>query len=166
MCTGRICRSWRTRRRRVPDGGHVAGPLRDLLIPLRPNELAPVCVQRGRRSGMAAKRREQMRSPRIGEAEIRDALEPVESKVMNINLTPEQEKIVNDGLKSGHFRTVEEVIGEALQVLREKEQASSYGTPDGAYGEAVRKLLAFVEKSRVRLEDVSVGELIHEGHRL
>jgi hypothetical protein len=39
-----------------------------------------------------------------------DALEPTESKAMNINLTPEQEKIVKDKLKSGRFRTVEEVI--------------------------------------------------------
>src|SRR5450759_536404 len=32
---------------------------------------------------------------------------------MNINLTPEQEKLVENELKSGHFNTVEEVIGEA-----------------------------------------------------
>ena len=85
---------------------------------------------------------------------------------MNINLTPEQEKIVKDELKSGHFRSVEEVIGEALQVLREKEQSSTAGAPNGAQREAVREMLAFVEKNRVRLEGVSVKELIHEGHRL
>jgi len=43
--------------------------------------------------------------------------------VMTINLTPEQERIVKDELKAGHFRSVEEVIGEALQVLREKEKS-------------------------------------------
>jgi len=86
---------------------------------------------------------------------------------MNVNLTPEQEKIVNEELKSGHFRSVEEVIGEALQVLREKEQSSSSGaTANGAQREAVREMLAFVEKNRVRLEGISVKELIHEGHRL
>ncbi len=85
---------------------------------------------------------------------------------MNINLTPEQEKIVKDELKSGHFRTVEEVIGEALQVLREKEQSSTTGTPNRAWREAVLEMLAFVEENRVRLEGVSVKELIHEGHRL
>jgi putative addiction module CopG family antidote len=86
-----------------------------------------------------------------------------ESKAMNINLTPEQEKIVKDELKSGHFRTVEEVIDEALQVLREREQPSM---PNGAQREAVREMLAFVERNRARLEGVSVKELIHEGHRL
>ena len=85
---------------------------------------------------------------------------------MNINLTPEQEKIVKDELKSGHFRSAEEVIGEALHVLREKEQSSAGVTTNGAQREAVREMLAFVENNHVRLEGVSVKELIHEGHRL
>jgi len=95
-----------------------------------------------------------------------EALELMEFKAMNINLTPEQEKIVKEKLKSGHFGSVEEVIGEALQVLREKEQSSTAGTPNGAQREAVREMLAFVEKNRVRLEGVSIKELIHTGHRL
>lgn len=85
---------------------------------------------------------------------------------MNIRLTPEQERIIRDELKSGHFRTAEEVIDEALHALREKELPSP-GTPaDGAQREAVRAMLAFVEKNRVRLEGVSVKQLLHEGHRL
>jgi Arc/MetJ-type ribon-helix-helix transcriptional regulator len=90
----------------------------------------------------------------------------MEFKAMNIKLTPEQEKIIKDELKSGHFRTVEEVIGEALQVLLEKESPSGAGAPNGAQREAVREMLAFVEKNRVRLDGVSVKELIREGHRL
>jgi Arc/MetJ-type ribon-helix-helix transcriptional regulator len=85
---------------------------------------------------------------------------------MKINLTPEQEKIVQDELKSGHFRTVEEVIAEALHALREKEQTADSGTPNGAQHEAVREMLAFIEKNRVRLNGVSVKELIREGQRL
>ncbi len=85
---------------------------------------------------------------------------------MNIKLTPEQETIVKDKLKSGLFRTVEEVIGEALQILREKDQPSTTSVANGAQREAVREMLAFVEKNRVRLEGVSVKDLIHEGHRL
>ena len=73
---------------------------------------------------------------------------------------------MRDELKSGHFRTAEEVIAEALQALREKEQSSREITGDGAQGEAVREMLAFVEKNRVRLEGVTVKELIREGHRL
>ena len=79
-------------------------------------------------------------------------LEPTESKAMNINLTPEQEKIVKEELKSGHFHSVEEVIGEVLQVLSEKERSRSIETANGAQREAVREMLAFVERNRVRLE--------------
>ena len=85
---------------------------------------------------------------------------------MNVHLTPEQERIVRDELNSGHFRTVEDVIGEALQVLREKEHTLREIVSNGAQTEAVQEMLAFVEKNRVRLEDVLVRDLIHEGHRL
>jgi hypothetical protein len=92
-------------------------------------------------------------------------MEP-EFMAMNIDLTPEQEKIIKEELKSGHFRSIEEVIGEALQVLREKGLASGDTTSNGSQHEAVREMLEFVEKNRVRLEGVSVKQLIHEGHRL
>jgi putative addiction module CopG family antidote len=85
---------------------------------------------------------------------------------MNINLTPEQEKIVKEELKSGHFHSIEEVIGEALQLLSEKDRPRSTDTANVAQREAVREMLTFVERNRVRLEGVTVKELIHEGHRL
>lgn len=85
---------------------------------------------------------------------------------MDINLTPEQERIVKEELNSGHFRTAEEVIDEALRALQERQKASPAGTPNGAQREAVREMLAFLERNRVRLEGISVKELIHEGHRL
>ena len=85
---------------------------------------------------------------------------------MNIRLTPEQEAIVENELKSGHFLSVEEVIGEALKSLRKKDPSSTANTPNGAQREAVREMLAFVEANRTRLEGISVKELIREGHRL
>jgi hypothetical protein len=85
---------------------------------------------------------------------------------MDINLTPEQEKIIKEELKSGHFRSVEEVIGEALQALQAKGPSSGAATSNGSQREAVREMLEFVENNRVRLEGVSVKQLIHEGHRL
>lgn len=85
---------------------------------------------------------------------------------MNINLTPEQEEIVNDELKSGHFRSAEEVIGEALVAFRERER-SAPSADDNVHGDdAVREMLDFVEKNRTRLQGISVKQLIHEGHRL
>ena len=94
------------------------------------------------------------------------ALGHMEFRAMNINLTPEQEKIVKDKLKSGHFRTVEEVVSEALQALREKDQPSPTSIPNGAQREAVSEMLSFVQKNCVRLKGISVKDLIHEGHRL
>lgn len=92
--------------------------------------------------------------------------EVMESKAMNINLTPEEEKIVQEELKAGHFRTVAEVIAEALQLLRGKRRPSSTGTANGKRHEAVREMLAFVERNRARLDGISIKELIHEDHRL
>ena len=85
---------------------------------------------------------------------------------MNITLTPEQEKIIKEELEQGRFHTVEEVLAEALNALREKEQASSSNASNGAQREAVREMLSFVEKNHTRLEGISLKELIHEGHHL
>ena len=85
---------------------------------------------------------------------------------MKFHLPPELEKIVNEELKIGHFRTPEEVIAEALQALREKEKSSPTPSGSGAQREAVREMLDFVEKNCVRLTGVSVKDLIHEGHQL
>lgn len=83
---------------------------------------------------------------------------------MKIDLTPEQEQIVKDELKNRHFRSVAEVIGEALRSLRNKEESST-ALANGAQREAVREMLAFVESNRVHLGGVSVKQLIHEDHR-
>ncbi|MGA9642190.1 MAG: hypothetical protein WBQ72_12395 [Terriglobales bacterium] len=85
---------------------------------------------------------------------------------MNINLTPEQERIVNDELRLGHFRSAEEVIAKALVVLRESERSSVAGDSNGRYQAAVRDMLDFVEENRTPLQGASVKQLIREGHRL
>jgi Arc/MetJ-type ribon-helix-helix transcriptional regulator len=84
---------------------------------------------------------------------------------MNVHLNPEQERIVNDQLKSGQFRSAEEVIAEALSALREGRLLPG-GDNNGQQEEAVREMLSFVEKSRTPLREVSVKQLIREGHRL
>jgi len=83
---------------------------------------------------------------------------------MNISLTPEQERIVNDQLRSGRFRSAEEVIAEALAALREKDRSALSG--NGDYDNAVREMLDFVKHNRTALQDISVKQLIREGHRL
>lgn len=95
-----------------------------------------------------------------------EAWQLLESKAMTINLTPEQEKIVKEELKSGHFRTAEELISQALHALFATVPSSSASADNGQRREAVRELMNFVEKNRTSLQGVSVKELIHEGHRL
>jgi Arc/MetJ-type ribon-helix-helix transcriptional regulator len=85
---------------------------------------------------------------------------------MNINLTPEQEQIVRNELKSGHFRTAEEVIAEALAALRARERLSPADAGNGRQADAVREMVDFVEKNRTPVKGTSVKELIREGHRL
>jgi len=90
----------------------------------------------------------------------------MESKAMTINLTPEQEKMVKEELKSGHFRTAEELISQALSAFLAPVPSSSASADNGKRREAVREMMTFVEKNRTSLHGVSVKELIHEGHRL
>ncbi len=85
---------------------------------------------------------------------------------MKVNLTPEQERIVNDELRSGHSRSAEEVIAKALEALRERERSSIAADTNGRYEAAVRAMLDFVAENRTPLHGISVKQLIHEGHRL
>jgi Arc/MetJ-type ribon-helix-helix transcriptional regulator len=83
---------------------------------------------------------------------------------MTIELPPEQAKIVEDELKSGHYQTAQEVANEALHALRARKQsAEKAGTPE-QQREAVNDMLRFVDANRVRLEGVTVKESIDEGH--
>ena len=81
---------------------------------------------------------------------------------MNVNLTPELERIVNEELRSGHFRSAEEVVARALFVLREKGPTSDRNE----FGQAVNDMLEFVRRNRTPLGEISVKELIRDGRRL
>jgi len=82
---------------------------------------------------------------------------------MNIHPNPEQERIVNDELRSGHFQSAEEVIAKALVALRESERSSVAGDSNGHNEGAVREMLNFAEANRTPLHGVSVKQLIRSG---
>lgn len=84
---------------------------------------------------------------------------------MKINLTNEQERIVEEALKSGRFQTAEEVVGEALVPLVHNSRVEDAHS-DGTQGEAVMEMLAFVDANHVRLEGISMKDLLHESRRL
>ena len=85
---------------------------------------------------------------------------------MNIRLTPEQEALVKRELESGHFSSVEDLLSKALDALHEKELSADTSVSSGEQEEAVREMLAFVEKNHTRLYGISVKDLIREGRRL
>jgi Arc/MetJ-type ribon-helix-helix transcriptional regulator len=84
---------------------------------------------------------------------------------MAVTLNPEQERIVNEELRFGQYRSAEEVIWRALAALREKAQGRATESA-GARRRAVQDMLEFAERNRTPLQGVSIKELIHEGHRL
>lgn len=42
---------------------------------------------------------------------------------MNVSLTPELERLVNDKVESGLYQTASEVVREALRLLKDRDQA-------------------------------------------
>jgi putative addiction module CopG family antidote len=44
---------------------------------------------------------------------------------MVISLTPELERLVNERIESGKYKTTAEVVGEGLRLLKEREQIAS-----------------------------------------
>ena len=48
---------------------------------------------------------------------------------MTIELKPEQERIIKEEIRKGHFRTAEEVLEHALAALREKNSLSKPKEP-------------------------------------
>ena len=44
---------------------------------------------------------------------------------MVISLTPEQERLVNERIESGKYKTTADVVGEGLRLLKEQERTTS-----------------------------------------
>lgn len=76
---------------------------------------------------------------------------------MTITLKPEQERIIDEEIRSGHFNTPAEVLDQALAALRDKRQTRR---------EAVRRVREFGQKHRLSRGGIPIKDLIHEGHRL
>lgn len=85
---------------------------------------------------------------------------------MNVNLTPELEKLVQNKVKSGRYNSASEVVREALRLFEERDQVrkfqiqelrkrihkglASLERGEGVDGEEFFKALAREEKERER----------------
>ena len=82
---------------------------------------------------------------------------------MNLTLNPEHERMVNEELRAGHFGTAEEVIGCALEALREKE----HGFLQRAEKRDPKRAAARIRERRkgVTLGGLRIKDLVNEGRR-
>lgn len=80
---------------------------------------------------------------------------------MVIRLSPELEHVVEQQLRSGRFRTPGDVIAEALRALPVPETPEDEAARKARQREAVERLLEYAKNNRVKLEGMTVKELIH-----
>lgn len=67
---------------------------------------------------------------------------------MNVSLTPELEKLIQDKVKSGRYLSANEVVREALQLLEERDRIQQI------------KLDTLRQKLQVGVDQIDRGELI------
>jgi Arc/MetJ-type ribon-helix-helix transcriptional regulator len=80
---------------------------------------------------------------------------------MSIELKPETEQLVQEEIRNGHFRSIDELIVRGVQALREKTSAEPSSDNHGA-AEAVARLRAL--RKGVTLGGLGIKNLAHEGH--
>lgn len=80
---------------------------------------------------------------------------------MTIELKPEQERIIQQQLASGHFKSVDEVLTTALASLPRDRRFDQ-----DSRREAVRRMIAFGERRKLSLGEPATRAFLHEGHRI
>ena len=80
---------------------------------------------------------------------------------MNVRLTPATEQLLKKHLAHGGFRSPEDVIQRALEVL---EMASS--TETRSENTAAQALADILDRKGVTLGGIHISNLTHEGHRI
>jgi Arc/MetJ-type ribon-helix-helix transcriptional regulator len=83
---------------------------------------------------------------------------------MSIQLKPETERLVQQELESGRFRSVDELIVHAVRAWREKQSSTPPNREQRQL--AIARMRQFADDNRVSLRGISIKELIHEGHRV
>ena len=83
----------------------------------------------------------------------------------NVCLTSRSEELLQEHLARGPYRSPEEVIERALEVLARKESTPPFhlGPSTKSPAEAVADILEL--RKGVRLGGLKIKDLIHEGHK-
>jgi Arc/MetJ-type ribon-helix-helix transcriptional regulator len=82
---------------------------------------------------------------------------------MNVRLSPHSEQLLKEQLAHGTFRSPEDVIEHALEVLAEKVSTPAEGSQNEAAAQAIADILEL--RKGVTLGGLKIKDLIHEGHR-
>ena len=82
---------------------------------------------------------------------------------MEVSLTPEQERLISEALRSGQYRDTTEVLDDALHALGKKLRAETISDLDRR--QAIERLRNFGQRHGLSLGDLTVKELINEGRR-
>jgi len=80
---------------------------------------------------------------------------------MTVELKPEHERIIQEQLASGQFKSVDEVLTTALSSLPHDRRFDRE-----TRRKAVRRMIEFGERRNLSLGEPVTRELLHEGHRL
>jgi len=80
---------------------------------------------------------------------------------VTIELKPEQERIIQEQLASGHFKSVDEVLTTALASLPHDRRFDRENRR-----EAVRRMIEFGERRKLTLGEPVTRQFLHEGHRI
>lgn len=79
---------------------------------------------------------------------------------MNVRLTPHSERLLKERLLQGGFRSPEEVVERALELLSEKLSNSEGGSSNTA----AHALAEILGRKGVTLGGIRIKNLVHEGH--
>jgi Arc/MetJ-type ribon-helix-helix transcriptional regulator len=83
---------------------------------------------------------------------------------MSIDLKPETERLVQEEIRNGHFRNIDELILEGVRAFREKiSMRPSRSDEQDVAAEAVTHLRRL--RKGVTLAGLKIKDLAHEGHR-
>ena len=83
---------------------------------------------------------------------------------MTIRIRPETEQHVREALQAGNFGSVDELIVQSVRAWREKYGSKQLTREQRR--QAIARMKDFAEKNPTSLGDISIKDLIHEGHRV
>jgi Arc/MetJ-type ribon-helix-helix transcriptional regulator len=80
---------------------------------------------------------------------------------VTITLNPEQEKALEDAIRTGEFNSVEEFVASAIAKLQHRDTQAA----DSQRRDAVRRMKEFGETHRLHLGEPVTRKFLHTGHR-